>query len=101
MQLLLDDPADNAYDWVSQYTAATKRTGSLNIWAEGGTASCKGVAGISDVFASGIWTVDILFEFAWRGVYIACMAGAPQAVCKNYHILITRCTIYFKRRCWS
>jgi hypothetical protein len=55
-------------------------TGQVNVWGEGGTASCGGVDGISNTFASAQWNVDILFEFATRGVQLAIFSGTPQAI---------------------
>jgi hypothetical protein len=67
---------------VSDYTAAIKRvgTGQVNVWGEGATASCGGVDGISNTFASALWNVDMLFEFATRGVQLAIFSGTPQAI---------------------
>lgn len=79
LDMLLDDPLPATYEWVSQLTGATKATNTINVWGEGGTASCSGVKGISDVFGSGLWSVDILFEMAQRGVGFSIFSGTPQA----------------------
>jgi len=77
---LLDSPAPNEYQYVSDLTAFSNFRGKRTVLSEGGSASCKGVPGISDVFGSALWTVDTLFEMAFRGVSRAFLSGSPQAL---------------------
>lgn len=77
---LLDEPGPINYQWVSDLSVLTKASNTLNVWGEGGSASCSGVSGISDVFGSGLWAIDQMFEMAFRGISLACLSGSPQAL---------------------
>ena len=75
-------PTVDEYRWISEMSALAKSTGNQLVWGEGSSASCGGVDGISNVFGSGLWALDALLEFAWRGVTLSILSGTPQATCR-------------------
>jgi hypothetical protein len=93
LDMLLDSPRDmngeNEYEWVEKLTDAVKAQGAnkLNVWGEGGSASCGGNDGISNVFGSGLWALDILYDMAIRGVELSMFSGLPNNHCKISTIL--------------
>lgn len=82
---LLQEPNVNEYNWVSNVLSELRKNGQEMIWGEGGSASCNGTAGVSDVYVSALWTLDTLFEYAWRNVKRATLSGAPTTLYAPFH----------------
>lgn len=80
LDMLMALPQSLTYDFASRVVQANSQ-GSQTIWNEGGTASCSGVVGISNVFGSALWAVDSAFDMSYRGVANGCYSGSPQALC--------------------
>ncbi|TPX47893.1 beta-glucuronidase [Synchytrium endobioticum] len=84
--LLLADPGETGLDFVDPVIAAAKAANIPAYLGEGGVASCSGAPGVSDSFASALWGVDMLLDFALRGLSKALIAdprGASQGISKN------------------
>ncbi|KAI9106193.1 hypothetical protein DFS34DRAFT_589444 [Phlyctochytrium arcticum] len=81
---LMADPTPAIYDWVSQAATLAAANNQLLVWGEGGSSSCNGTAGTSDVFAATIWTVDMLMDMATRDVKYASLSGAAQTFYAPY-----------------
>ncbi|KAJ3203571.1 hypothetical protein HK099_001472, partial [Clydaea vesicula] len=80
---LMSQPKDAAsykiYSSAKDTLQATGKPGKI-IWNEAGTASCGGVEGISNAFASGLWTLDSGFLTSTIGVDHQLLSGTPQAL---------------------
>lgn len=75
---------DNAskYDFIKQTISSLKQSSPNTqvILTELGSASCAGIAGVSDTFGSGLWAVGAAMELASAGVTYAAFTGSPQAL---------------------
>lgn len=82
---LLQEPNVDEYAWVTEVLAQISGNGQSIVWGEGGSASCNGTAGVSDVYVSALWTLDVLFEYSWRNVKRATLSGAPTTLYAPFH----------------
>jgi hypothetical protein len=80
--------------WVSDVFSQISGNGQSIVWGEGGSTSCNGTAGVSDVYVSSLWTLDVLFEYAWRNVKRATLSGAPTTLYAPFGISKVNPTYY-------
>ncbi|KNC95860.1 uncharacterized protein SPPG_08725 [Spizellomyces punctatus DAOM BR117] len=83
---LLADPAPEEYVWIDSLVQVAQAGNQDVVWGEGGSSSCNGTAGVSDTFASAIWTVDTLLEMAYRNVKYTSLSGAAQTYYAPYSL---------------
>ncbi|TPX32261.1 beta-glucuronidase [Synchytrium microbalum] len=86
IQGVLNDPGENGLDLFNPVVAAAKKAGIPAYCGECGVASCSGLSGVSDTYATALWGVDMLLDFALRGiskVLIADPRGASNAIATN------------------
>jgi hypothetical protein len=82
---LLKEPQVDEYKWISDVLNQISGNGQSIVWGEGGSASCNGTADVSDVYVSALWTLDVLFEYAWRNVKRATLSGSPTTLYAPFH----------------
>ena len=83
---VLTAPSLQTINFITASQQAVNNTKKKYVFTEFGTASCGGVAGVSDVFGAALFAIDFLFELASRGVHWACIASHPHAFC-NFKVI--------------
>ncbi|KAJ3186587.1 hypothetical protein HDU85_007407 [Gaertneriomyces sp. JEL0708] len=81
---LMTTPSSREFEWLDGVSDFVNGNNQLLVWGEGGSASCNGVPGVSDVFAAALWTVDMSFEMAYRNVSYAFLSGVAQSYYAPY-----------------
>ncbi len=71
------------YEQAKKTLVATGKPGTIT-WNEGGTASCSGIDGTSNVWASALWAIDAQLQAIWVGVGEINFSGSPQALCTYF-----------------
>lgn len=77
--LLADAASADAAAYFAPLATAARAAGVPMRLGEGNTVNCGGRANVSDVFASALWAVDILFEMGAVGVSQVNFHGGPNA----------------------
>ena len=67
-------------------TIKAASTNQRVFYTEYGSASCGGLDGVSDSFASAIFTLDSLFELAQKKIFSVAISGNPHSHCITFLI---------------
>lgn len=82
-ELLANDASDKDVPAMAARAADARKAGLPFVIGEGNSIACGGQAGVSDVFASALWAVDVLathafFSSGWR--FHGCPSGPYTAI---------------------
>ncbi|KAI8820157.1 uncharacterized protein EV422DRAFT_81061 [Fimicolochytrium jonesii] len=94
-EIMMEDPSPDEYEWFTPLGKIAIANNQTLVWGEGGSSSCNGTQGSSDAYVSALWTVDMLFEMAFRESKHASISGAGQTWYAPYGIddTVSRITV--------